>query len=172
MESRDMSAFQEFALAWRLLVRDWRAGELNLIAAAIVIAVAAVTTVGFFTDRVQRALAEQANWLLGADLVISDSRPIAPELVEEAQRRGLAAVRVTRFPSMVVKGERNMLADVRVVERGFPLRGELRIARRLFGPDARVAAAPDPGTVWVDERLYTGLELGPDARVGIGNSIF
>ena len=80
-------------LAWRLLARDYRAGELTLIAAAIVIAVAAVTTVGFFTDRVQRALDQQANWLLGADLVIADSRPIAPELKEEARRRGLAVDR-------------------------------------------------------------------------------
>src|SRR5262245_63582175 len=117
MESRDMSAFQEFALAWRLLVRDYRAGELTLIAGAIVIAVAAVTTVGFFTDRVQRALIQQANWLLGADLVIADSRPIPPELKDEASRRGLSVVEVARFPSMVVHGERNMLADVKVIGR-------------------------------------------------------
>ena len=66
--------------------RDWRAGEVTLIAAAIVIAVAAVTTVGFFTDRVQRALRQQANRLLGADLAIGDSSPIAPELAGRGAR--------------------------------------------------------------------------------------
>ena len=60
-----MNFAREIQLAWRLLKRDYRAGELTLIAVAIVIAVAAVTTVGFFTDRVQRALTQQANWLLG-----------------------------------------------------------------------------------------------------------
>ncbi len=75
-----MNFVHEIHLAWRLLVRDWRAGEVTLIAAAIVIAVAAVTTVGFFTDRVQRALRQEANRLLGADLAIGDSSPIAPEL--------------------------------------------------------------------------------------------
>ena len=165
-----MNFASEIRLAWRLLVRDYRAGELTLIAAAIVIAVAAVTTVGFFTDRVQRALDQQANWLLGADLAISDSRPIAPELKEEAQRRGLSVVEVVRFPSMVVHGERNMLADVKVVAPGFPLRGELRIAEQLFGADRRAEAIPEPGTVWMDERLYTGLELGGGERVSVGLS--
>ena len=64
---------------------------------------------------------------------------------------------------MVVRGERNMLSDVKVVEAGFPARGEVRIAERLFGPDRRAASVPEPGTVWVDERLYTGLELGEGA---------
>ncbi|MBI2295431.1 MAG: ABC transporter permease [Betaproteobacteria bacterium] len=157
-------------LAWRLLARDYRAGELTLIAVAIVIAVASVTTVGFFTDRVQQALDRQANRLLGADLVISDTRPLAPELKQEAQRQGLSVVEVMRFPSMVVHSDSNTLADVRVVAPGYPVRGELRIAERLFGPDRRAGAIPDPGTVWVDERLYTGLELGEGASVGLGRS--
>src|SRR5262249_29778851 len=121
----------ELQLAGRLLVRDWRAGEVTLIAAAIVIAVAAVTTIGFFTDRVQRALRVEASRLLGADPAIGDSRPIAREWKAEARRRGLTAVTVARFPSMVLRGERNMLSDVKVVEAGFPARGEVRIAERL-----------------------------------------
>jgi len=164
-----MRSASEILLAWRLLWRDWRAGEVTLIAAAIVIAVAGVTTVGFFTDRVQRALQVQANRLLGADLAIGDSRPLAPEMKEEARRRGLTAVTVVRFPSMVVRGERTMLSDVKVVEEGFPARGDVRIAERLFGPDSRAAAIPARGTIWVDERLYTGLDLEENARVNVGN---
>jgi putative ABC transport system permease protein len=164
-----MNLVRELRLASRLLARDWRAGEVTLIACAIVIAVAAVTTVGFFTDRVQRALQQQANRLIGADLSITGSRPIAPGLKDEARRRGLTAVAIVRFPSMVVRGERTMLSDVKVVEAGFPARGEVRIAERLFAPDRRAASVPEPGTAWVDERLYTGLDLGEGARVAVGN---
>ena len=46
---------------------------------------------------------------------------------------------------MVVRGERNMLSDVKVVEAGFPARGEVRVAERLFGPDRRAASVPEPG---------------------------
>ena len=160
------------ALAVKLLRRDYRAGELTLIALAIVVAVAGVTTVGFFTDRVQRVLEVQANRLLGADLVIADSRPISPELSQEALRRGLAAIEITRFPSMAVNRDRTVLSDIKVVAPGYPLRGELRIADRLFGPDRVPRAIPERGTGWVDERLYTSLELGDDDRIGLGNSRF
>src|SRR6185503_8572767 len=47
-----------------------------------------------------------------------------------------------------------------------------RIADRLFGPDRVPRAIPERGTVWVDERLYTSLELGEDDRIGLGNARF
>jgi putative ABC transport system permease protein len=165
-----MSFLREIRLAWKLLARDYRAGEITLIALAIVVAVAAVTTVGFFTDRVQRVLEGEANRLLGADLVVSDSRPLDPELRREASRRGLAVAEIIRFPSMVVLGERTVLTDVRAVSPGYPLRGELRIAERLFGPDRVAESIPGPGSVWVDERLHTSLDLPAGARIGLGNS--
>jgi putative ABC transport system permease protein len=37
-------------LAARQLSRDWRAGELRLLALAVLLAVAALTAVGFFAD--------------------------------------------------------------------------------------------------------------------------
>ncbi len=158
----------EWKLAWRLLARDYRAGELALIAVAIVIAVASVTTVGFFTSRVQRALDQQANRLLGADLVIAHSRPLAPELKSGAERLGLAAISIMRFPSMAVRGDRSVLTDVKAVVPGYPLRGELRVTGQLFEPDRRATGIPAAGEVWVDERLYTGLELVPGARIALG----
>jgi putative ABC transport system permease protein len=73
-----MRLFNELGLALRLLARDWRAGELTLVAVAVIVAVASVTTVGFFADRVNQALTRQANQLLGADLVVSGDRPLDP----------------------------------------------------------------------------------------------
>jgi len=54
-----------------MLWRDWRGGELRILAFALVIAVTSVTSVGFFIDRVERGLNQQAAELIAADLVIS-----------------------------------------------------------------------------------------------------
>ena len=122
-----MTVGAEIRLALRLLLRDHRAGELVLIGLALVIAVASVTTVGFFADRVHLALDRQANLLLGADLVVVADRPLPPDFESEAQRRGLDVVRMLRFPSMLLHGKQNLLASVKVVAPGYPLRGEVRI---------------------------------------------
>ena len=167
-----MNAYQELALALRLLWRDQRSGELALIATAIAIAVASVTTVGFFTDRVQHALSRQANQLLGADLVIVSDRPIGSGVEAEAHSRGLDVVRMMRFPSMVVRGDRNVLASVRAVTSGYPLRGEVRIADQPFGAERRPQDIPRRGSAWVDERLYTQLALAPGDRVELGRLTF
>lgn len=167
-----MKPLREFGLALRLLVRDSRAGELALIAMAVVIAVASVTTVDFFTDRVHRALNRQADQLLGADLVVVADRPLPQEFESEAFRRRLAVTRMMRFPSMMLRNDRNVLSSVKVVSAGYPLRGELRIADRLYGPDRRAESIPAPGTVWVDEKLFTQLELAIGDRVGLGAGAF
>ena len=62
-------------LALRLLRRDFRAGELRILALAILVAVGSMTAVGFFTDRMQRALVQQGVELLGADLVLVSGAP-------------------------------------------------------------------------------------------------
>src|SRR3982751_5249925 len=110
-----MTFGSEFILALRLLWRDYRAGELTLIAIAVAVAVASVTTIGFFTDRVHQALGRQANQLLGADLVIVREKPIAPELEAEARARGLEVTRMVRFPSMAIRDERSTLASLKAV---------------------------------------------------------
>ena len=165
-----MRLFADAALALRLLARDWRAGELTLVAVAVVVAVASVTTVGFFADRVHQALSRQANQLLGADLVISGDRPLDAAFTAAADQRGLHVARMLRFPSMTAGNAQSVLAEVKVVTAGYPLRGELRIAEVQNGADRRATEIPKPGTVWVDERLITRLQLQVGDAIEIGQS--
>lgn len=158
------------ALALRLLARDWRAGELTLVAVAVVVAVASVTTVGFFADRVHQALSRQANQLLGADLVISGDRALDASFAAEAERRGLQVARMLRFPSMTAGKGQSVLAEVKVVTAGYPLRGDLRIADVQNGADRRATEIPKAGTVWVDERLIVRLQLQVGDVIEIGRS--
>ncbi len=159
-----------FTLSLRMLRREWRAGELRVLAAALVIAVASVTSVGFFTDRVGRALARQANILLGADLAVISDHPLDAGFEREALRRGLQTARTLSFPSMVLHGERAQLAEIKAVSRNYPLRGQLRVAQQPYAPDRASSGIPEAGTAWLDERLFKQLDAGAGAALEAGAS--
>lgn len=89
-------------LSGRFLLRDLRAGELHLLLLALVVAVTAIATVGFFVERLNHALDEQAAQLLGGDLVLQAHRPIPPEWMAEAEAQGLKTAYSIAFPSMAV----------------------------------------------------------------------
>lgn len=159
-------------LSLRMLRRDWRAGELRVLAAALVVAVGGVTTVGFFADRVQTALNRQGAQLLGADLIVSADRPLPPAYGEEAVRRGLRITTSLKFPSMVTRGEANLLSEVKAVGPGYPLRGELRIAGGADEPARNPRQIPPPGMVWVDQKLFVRLGLAVGDFVEVGSARF
>lgn len=155
-----------FIFSLRMLRRDARAGELRLLVAALVVAVAALTAVGFFADRVRQALDREANQLLGADLLLTADHPWAAAVADGARARGLRLAETRTFPSMVSLGEgaelHAQLAEIKAVGAGYPLRGALRVAPGLNAPDAPAQGIPAPGAIWVDERLASALA----ARVG------
>lgn len=148
--------------------RDARAGDLRLLGLAVVIAVAAVTSVGFLADRVGRALERDAAQMLGADLVLESSKPIPTAFVERAQSLGLRTVLGWQFPSMVGADGRLVLASIKGVEAGYPLRGGLRTAQVLGGPEQITNVAPEVGQAWVDAQVLsqTGLSVGDSIKVG------
>ena len=160
---------------YRMLRRDARAGELYLLVAALIVAVAALTAVGFFTDRVRQALEREANQLLGADMLLTADHPWKPDLRIAAQARGLSVVETQTFPSMVSIGEgdglRAQLADIKAVEAGYPLRGALRISDGVAATDRRADGVPEPGAVWIDERLAATLAAGVGERIAVGQRV-
>src|SRR5512140_2165673 len=118
---------KNFPLAMRMLRRNASAAELRVLLLALVIAIASVTTVGFFADRVQAALDRQANELLGGDLVLIADHPVPPKFAELAAADGLVSARTRTFPSMVSGGGAVNLAEVKAVSAAFPLRGRIRL---------------------------------------------
>jgi len=150
--------------------RDWRAGELRFLLIALIVAVAALSSVGFFVDRMRGALARDAHQLLGADLVIRADLPIDPSWLAEATRRGLRTAQTTVFPSMASSGAGDdavtQLASVKAVTPEYPLRGSMKLRRG--DADAAVRATPAPGTVWVDANLLLAhhLRTGDELRLG------
>jgi putative ABC transport system permease protein len=167
-------------LSWLLARRDWRAGELRLLAAALVVAVAAIGSVGFFVDRMQSALQLQARQLLGADLVIASDAAPDDALVERARADGLQVASTVGFPSMAIADApagasappAALLASVKAVSAGYPLRGAVRTAAAPGSPDEPAQGIPARGTVWVDPALMLGLGLAPGGTLHLGDAAF
>ncbi len=132
-------------LAWKLLARDWRAGELTVLAAALLVAVAAMTGVAFLTDRVGQAVEMRAAESLAADLRLDSTRPISDDYAALAAANGLRSAHLSSMPSVVFAGEANTLAAVRAVTAGYPLRGRLKTSERLLGEVQVTDAIPAPG---------------------------
>ncbi len=157
-----------FRLALRMLARDWRAGELTVLGIALMLAVAALTSVGFLTDRVEQALKIESHQLLGGDLLLTADHPWADKFRQEAAARGLRQAESATFPSMVSLGSAALLAEIKAVSPGYPLRGVLRTAPLLNAADAENPRVPQAGEAWPDERLATTLSLAAGTSLALG----
>ena len=155
--------------SWKMLLRDWRAGELRVLALALTVAVAAITSVAFFADRVGQGLARDAHQLLGADLVMVADQPWPREVAAQLERAGVQRAEAINFISMA-SGKESSLSGVKGVSENYPLRGRLRIARAPGAPDAPAERGPAPGTVWLEERLVTALGAPVGSRIKLGRA--
>ena len=162
-------------LAWRQTLRDLRAGELRMLALAVALAVAALTAVGFFADRIQGGLSRDARQLLGGDAVLRTDRPAPPTFAEQARQLGLRTATTVSFPSMArapdERGGEARLVAVKAVSDGYPLRGRLTVSGDLARAEAAqsVAEGPRPGTAWVDPGVLDALGLRLGDRLWLGD---
>lgn len=151
------------SLGWRTLWRDLRAGELRLLIVAVTLAVAALTAVGFFADRLQGGLARDARQLLGGDAIVSSDNPTPPAFVDRARALGLQSVTTLGFPTMgrasEAQGGASKLVALKVVGAGYPLRGSLRVAPGPEAEGAPTREVPGPGEAWIDAPLLDALAL-------------
>ena len=157
-----------WSLAIRLLVRDWKSGEIVVLVGALIVAVTAISAVVFFTDRVRQAVSQQAGEALAADLRLESDEPLAPSIREAARDAGLNVVDVIHFNSVVLAEEASALVDVRGVSEGYPLRGELRVAAGLDAQPRSTDRIPGQGRVWAEPTLLVrlGLDVGDEIEVG------
>ncbi|QEP44037.1 FtsX-like permease family protein [Ectothiorhodospiraceae bacterium BW-2] len=162
------SLAQSFRLSLRLLLRQWRAGELRLLLLAVGIAVATTGAISQLTDRLQRSMGTQSAELLGADLLLRSQRPISEAWLAQAAQQGVATNRVLELPSMAIAGDKMRLVSLKGVTQDYPLRGGIRLQQQRNGVEKLVRGAPKRGEVWVTPVLldYLALEVGDLLELG------
>jgi putative ABC transport system permease protein len=163
-------------LGWRTLWRDLRGGDLRLLMVAVTLAVAALTAVGFFSDRLKGGLQRDARQLLGGDAVVSSDNPTPPAFLEQARALGLARVGTLSFSTMArahdAQGGASRLVALKGVESGYPLRGIVRLASPGGVGETAARDIPPRGQVWVDAAVLESLGLKVGDPLLLGESSF
>ncbi len=158
----------------RSLWRDLRSGDLRLLIVAVTLAVAALTAVGFFSDRLQGGLQRDALQLLGGDVVLSMDNPVTPVIVDKVQALGLSSTTTISFPTMAraseAQGGASRLVALKAVSQGYPLRGSLTVARSVGAPGEITHDVPAKGEAWVDASLLESLNLHVGDTLLLGDS--
>ncbi len=163
-------------LGLRTLWRDFRSGELRLLILAVTLAVAALTAVGFFADRLKGGLQRDARQLLGGDAVVSSDNITPQAFIAKARSLGLSVVGTLGFPTMGraadAQGGASKLVALKVVESGYPLRGSLTVAAEPGGAESKTRAIPPPGEAWIDAALLDSLNLRMGDALLLGDASF
>ena len=154
---------------WRLFWRDLRAGEFTLLLMALILAVAATTTLRFFSSSLQQALSQQASSLLGADVVLSSSRPLRGQWPQLATQLQLQQTQVVEFSTVAQYNEGFQLSAIKAVAAPYPLRGTLQIDQKTFSNQISV---PQQGSVWVEPRLLALLNAPLGSVITLGEAQF
>jgi len=84
------------------LFRDMLSGDLLLIAAAVIVAVASVVSVTAYSDRVQRAIEQAGSELIAADLVLTSELPLEPDWQQQAESLALQTANTVVVRSVVM----------------------------------------------------------------------
>ncbi|QDP01103.1 ABC transporter permease [Thalassotalea sp. PS06] len=160
--------------SWRLFRHELKRGELTIVALALIIAVASVFSLSGFSAQIKSALIQQSNSFIASDRILQSPRPIDEKYVDKANEMGIANAELLEFSSMVFGEEEMVLASVKSVSEGYPLRGNLMIAKVEGNDLADVGASqpPQPGNAFVGQSLLNNLNLKPGDTFELGNSQF
>jgi putative ABC transport system permease protein len=165
-------------MAWHNGSRNWRAGRWRLMVVAVALAVAALTAVGFFADRLQGGLARDAGALLGGDAVVRSDEQPPQAILDLAVASRLATSTSIRFPTMArapdAFGGEARLVSLKTTDQRYPLRGNLRVAdgttEALLSTDRAVSGGPPVGQAWADASLLESLNITVGDSILLGTT--
>ena len=157
-------------LSLKLFWRELKSGQLSIMFFALVLAVATVSSISLFTDRLEKALLAETQEFLGGDLKFESSDLIEDQAYEEINKLSLKSTEMALFASMLASKDNLQLASVKAVDQNYPLVGGIELQSNSI--IQYVKNPPKKGQVWLDSRLLDLLELKIGDIASIGDADF
>jgi len=163
-----MTSMQLLVLSFKHWLNDLRSNEKQLLILATLLAAVSMAMISSFSDRLSRTMHYRASELIAGDLTIFSTRPISQNYVDKAHDLGIEHSQALGFSTMAFANDQLQLVRVRSVESNYPLKGYNQVAKEFYGKGELVAQAPQPGTVWAEERILQklGVDIGDEIEIG------
>ncbi|MEY3992831.1 MAG: hypothetical protein RIS04_1594, partial [Pseudomonadota bacterium] len=155
------------------LRRELRTPPLRLLMGSVALAVAALSTVAFLSQRLQAGLWRDAHQLLGGDAAWVSDQPVPDAVLAKARAGGLRTSVQLSMASMAsaaesaeiaAAGAMPVLVALKAVDDAYPLMGSVQLQ------GGRIAGAPERGKVWVDAAILSQLSLQVGQALQLGHS--
>jgi putative ABC transport system permease protein len=157
-------------LMLRIIRRDWRAGELQLLLLSLILAMTCYTAISFFSLSIKQSMGVQASNVLGGNLVLISPSPVPKEWLKQANELHLQQAYALNFLSVLAANDNFQLASVKAVSKNYPLLGQLRI--RVNGSQKAIDSIPKINQIWLEPRLYNSLKITKKQKLTLGSAEF
>ncbi|QFT12705.1 ABC transporter permease [Vibrio sp. THAF190c] len=146
-------------------IEEIRHGQLWPVSIALTLIIACVFALSALAERMEQVIVKQGKDALTADSVFISANPLPEPLLELVADKNLDKSELTRFSTMAFSDNGMQLVTVKAVESNYPLRGEMF----LESADAQQTNVK-PGELWLDERIFSQLEVNIGDNVTIGDA--
>jgi len=130
---------RDIQLAYRHWLREILRGDWTMTLLSLILAVTAISSIQFITNRIEQGLTEQSAKLLGGNLAIQSTYPIPDKWLQMAQKHQLRSATVIDTQTMLNINNQFVLVSLQAVSKNYPLFGtKLSISDKQTLADRRL----------------------------------
>ncbi|WP_425667071.1 ABC transporter permease [Vibrio tubiashii] len=144
-----------------------RQGQLWPVTIALILIIACIFALTALAERMEQVVVKQGKQALTADTVLISSNPISESFETLAAENELTTSSQTRFGTMAFSDNGMKLITVKAVDSLYPLQGEM-----VLSDDKQNYSHVKQGELWLDERLFSQLNVSVGDAVTLGDADF
>ncbi|WP_414932344.1 ABC transporter permease [Vibrio europaeus] len=144
-----------------------RQGQLWPVTIALILIIACIFALTALAERMEQVVVKQGKQALTADTVFISSNPISESFEMLAAENELTTSSQTRFGTMAFSDNGMKLITVKAVDSVYPLQGEM-----VLSDDKQNYSHVKQGELWLDERLFSQLNVSVGDAVTLGDADF